>query len=131
MGARLRRVRLSLGGQTRYPSRIDKAIIRGLIRPLPVSLPEQITGPLREVSPVKAWVLLEFLTRDGPTWVELEATAVAWSSRFVTVNTVLPGGDAVTVTVFASACRRYDAEEELAKRRAEMDANRSRRRAPH
>lgn len=95
-----------------------------------MSLPEQITGPLRDVTPVKAWVLLEFLTRSGPTWVELEGTAVAWSSRFVTVQTVLPGGDAVTVTVFASACRRYDAEEELAKRRAEMDANLSRRRTP-
>jgi hypothetical protein len=71
---------------------MDKAIIRGLIRPLPVSLPEQVTGPLRGVTPVKAWVLLEFLTRSGPSWVELEATAVAWSSRFVTVQTVIPGG---------------------------------------
>ena len=119
-----------MGGQTRYSSRIDSAIIRGSIRPLPVSLPEHATGPLREVTPVKAWVLLEFLTRSGPTWVELEATAVAWSSRFVTVNTVLPGGEAVTVTVFAPACRRYDADEELAKRRAEMDGSRNRRRTP-
>jgi hypothetical protein len=76
-------------------------------------------------------VLSEFLTRSGPTWVELEATDVAWSSRFVTVNTVLLGGDAVTVTAFASACRRYDVKEELAEWRAEMDANRSRHRAPH
>jgi len=119
-----------LGGQTRYSSRIDSAIIRGSIRPLPVSLPEHATGPLREVTPVKAWVLLEFLTRSGPTWVELEATAVAWSSRFVTVQTVIPGGDAVTVTVFASACRRYDVNDELAKRRAEMDATRGRGRRP-
>jgi hypothetical protein len=115
-----------LGGQTRYPSRIDAAIIRGLIRPLPVSLPEHITGPLREVQPVKAWVLLEFLTPSGPTWVEVQATAVAWTSRFVRVETVLPGGDLVTVTVFASACRRYDREEEVAQRKAEMADNRRR-----
>ncbi|AYG03892.1 hypothetical protein D7I44_10330 [Gryllotalpicola protaetiae] len=85
---------------------------------------------MRDVSHVKVWVLLEFLTCNGPVWVEVEATAVAWNARFVRVETVLPGGDAVTATVFASACRRYDLEEERAKRRAVMDANRQGIRRP-
>ncbi|GAA4153918.1 hypothetical protein GCM10022286_00880 [Gryllotalpicola daejeonensis] len=117
-----------MGGQTRYPSRIDQAIIRGEIRPQPVSLPERISGPLREVRPVRVWVTLEFLTPRGPTWVEIEATAQRWNKRFVEVSAVIPGGDAVTAIVFASACRRYDADEELAKRRKAMEDNRSRRR---
>lgn len=113
-----------MGGQTRYPSRIDEAIDRGVIRPVPFSLPDRLVGELRKVRPVRVWALLAFPTVHGIAWIERQATAVAWNSRFVAVEVKLPDGDLVMATVFASACRRFDADAELEKRRSEMDANR-------
>jgi hypothetical protein len=101
------------------------------IRPEPFSIPERVAGELRVAQrPVRIWVWLRFPSTHGVTWIERQGTAIAWNNRFVSVQTMLPGQIETTVIVFASACRRFDAGEEFAKRRDEMQHNRYRPRRP-
>ena len=91
-----------VGQNRRYGSDLTRAAIaEAALRPTPVGLTEaQIGGPIREAKapiPVVAWV--PFIERD----VQLDAYAIAWTSRAVQIEFELRAGSRHCVWVWAGA----------------------------